>query len=95
MGKWLAALRESDKKSGNVTNTTAQNRQNTSEESFEGFEGSASGPFQNFQAWDDADWEFAVEERAAILEFDEGLPHPEAEALAAEQIVDKRRRQLQ
>jgi hypothetical protein len=40
--------------------------------------------------WDESDWHFAFEERAAILEYDEGLPRAEAEALAAEQ-----RRRLQ
>jgi hypothetical protein len=45
--------------------------------------------------WDESDWQFAIEERAAILEYDEGLPRAEAEALAAEQIGAERRRQLQ
>jgi len=41
------------------------------------------------------DWQFAFEERAAILEYDEGLPRAEAEALAAEQIAQQRRQRLQ
>jgi hypothetical protein len=45
--------------------------------------------------WDESDWHFAFEERAAILEYDEGLPRAETEMLAAEQIGAKRRRQLQ
>jgi hypothetical protein len=52
-------------------------------------------PFQNFQAWDAADWQFAIEERAAILEFDEGMSRLEADALAADQIAAQRRWQLQ
>jgi len=54
-----------------------------------------SGHFRNFpdfSGWDEADWQLAIEERAAILEYDEGLPRAEAEALAAEQITDQRRR---
>jgi hypothetical protein len=35
--------------------------------------------------WDD--WRFAFEERAAVLEYDEGLSRPVAEQLAAEQIA--------
>jgi hypothetical protein len=45
--------------------------------------------------WDESDWRFAFEERAAILEYDEGLPRAEGEALAADQIAAQRRRQLQ
>jgi hypothetical protein len=41
--------------------------------------------------WDESDWQFAIEERAAILEYDEGLSRAEAEALAAQQIADQRR----
>jgi hypothetical protein len=33
-------------------------------------------------SWTDADWHFAFEERAAILEFDAALPRHEAERLA-------------
>jgi hypothetical protein len=54
-----------------------------------------SGPIRNFQAWDEADWQFAIEERSAVLQFDEGLSRLEAELLAAEQITDQRRRQMQ
>ena len=50
----------------------------------------ASGPFRNFSGWDDADWQFAIEERAAVLEYDEGLPRADAEVLAAEQIAARR-----
>ena len=50
----------------------------------------ASGP--NFSGWDDADWQFAIEERAAILEYDEGLSRAKAETLAADQIAAQRRR---
>ena len=38
-------------------------------------------------AWDDEDWQIAYEERAAILEYDEGLPRADAELLAREQIM--------
>ena len=91
MGKWLAALQHAEKESGKPPRADPQNPQNPTE----GFEGPPSGPIPNLQGWDEVDWQFAVEERAAILEFEEGLPRPEAEALAAEQVVDQRRRQLQ
>jgi hypothetical protein len=52
----------------------------------------ASGPFRKFSGWDAADWQFAIEERAAILEYDEGLSRVEAGALAADQIAAQRRR---
>jgi len=45
--------------------------------------------------FDEEDWRVAFEERAAILEYDEGLPRAEAEALAAEQIAQQRRQRLQ
>jgi hypothetical protein len=58
-------------------------------------------PFQNFRAfdnrtdWDDEDWQVALDERAAILEFDHGLPREEAETLARYQIEADRKRWLQ
>jgi hypothetical protein len=36
--------------------------------------------------WSEEDWQAAFEERAGILEFDEGLPRPVAERLAREQV---------
>ena len=63
---------------------------------FEGFEGgrprgfseraAASPPRQPkpFQSWDAGDWRAWYDERAAILEFDAGLPRSEAEARAYE-----------
>jgi hypothetical protein len=96
MGKWLSALRAPVKQSENATNRDPQNLQNPSTAGFEGFEGSPLRPFRNFhQGWDASDWQFAYEERAAILEHDEGLPRIDAEALAAEQIANQRRRLLQ
>jgi hypothetical protein len=117
MGKWLAALRTSEKKSENATDASPQNPQNPSERGFEGFEGSQSKAFakndgvdrrgfegfegspserlQNFfdrSGFDDEDWQFAFEERAAILEFDEGLPRCDAARLARQQIDEQRRR---
>src|SRR5437870_3426762 len=35
--------------------------------------------FDNRSNWDDQDWQAALEERAAILEFDQGMPRDEAE----------------
>jgi hypothetical protein len=96
MGKWLSALRAVEKQSENATNVDLQNPQNPPKVGFEGFEGSPSWPFPDFRVgWDAADWHFAYEERAAILEYDEGLPRADAEALAAEQIATERRRMLQ
>ena len=39
-------------------------------------------PYQSTAGWDADDWRVAYEERAAILEYDEGLPRLKAEALA-------------
>jgi hypothetical protein len=118
MGKWLAALRTSEKKSENATDANPQNHQNPSEggfggfegnrssafakihgvdrEGFEGFEGSPSEAFPIFQypdhtGWDEEDWQVAFEERAAILEYDEGLSRPDAARLARQQIDQQRR----
>jgi hypothetical protein len=124
MGRWLAALRNDEKKSEIATDENRQNPQNSQASGFEGFEGSRSGAFaeitvkpskgfegfegspvgqiQNFvhliddrSAWDEEDWQAAFEERAAILEYDAGLPRLEAEARAVEQIEAQRRRLLQ
>ena len=96
MGKWLTALRATEKQSENPSTSNPQNLQNPPKRGFEGFEGSPSGPFQNFQSgWDTADWQFSFEERAAILEHDEGMTRADAEALAAEEIAIQRRRLLQ
>ncbi len=40
----------------------------------------------NNEGWDKVDWQAAFEERAGILEFDEGLPRVVAERLAREQV---------
>jgi hypothetical protein len=45
--------------------------------------------------WDDEDWRFSFEERAAILEYDEGLPRSEATRIARQQIDAQRRMALQ
>jgi hypothetical protein len=45
------------------------------------------GPFSK---WDDEDWWCAYEELAAVLEYDQGNPRPEAERLAREQIEEQR-----
>ncbi|WGD32019.1 hypothetical protein AncyloWKF20_09460 [Ancylobacter sp. WKF20] len=37
--------------------------------------------------WDGEDWQATYEERAAILEHDEGLPRAEAEQLAREHVI--------
>src|SRR5437667_124517 len=71
MGRWLAGLRSSEKKSENAPTMHPQNPQNPPCRSFEGFEGSLTGPSADFLAhWDDHDWQAAFDERAAILEFD-------------------------
>jgi len=64
------------------------------------FVGSPSDPFLDFRAfnnhgWDEEDWQTAFEERAAILEFDQGLPREDAEALAWRQIETERKTWLQ
>jgi hypothetical protein len=65
------------------------------------FVSSPYGPIQDFRAfdnrsnWDDEDWQVAFDERAAILEFDHGVPREEAEALARHQIAAERKRWLQ
>lgn len=44
-----------------------------------------------FSSWDEADWQFAFEERAAILEYDGGHSRVEAERLARAEIEAMRR----
>jgi hypothetical protein len=124
MGRWLAALRNDQKKSEIATDENRQNPQNPTDSGFEGFEGSRSGAFaeiavppskgfegfegsqsgqiQNFahliddrSGWDDEDWQVAFDERAAILEFDEGFPREEAELLARHEIEDQRKGWMQ
>jgi len=43
-------------------------------------------PPQSAEGWDEEDWQAAFDERAGILEYDEGLTRAEAEALAREQV---------
>ncbi len=65
------------------------------------FVGSPSDPFQDCRAFnnrygrDDEDWQGAVDERAAILQFDQGMPREEAEPLAWRQIEAERKRLMQ
>ena len=93
MGRWLAALRSGDKKIENVTKVDAQNPQNPRARGFEGFEGSLAPLSANFLTdWGDEDWQVAFDERAAILEFDEGLSRPEATRRARQEIDQQRRR---
>src|SRR5260370_10293008 len=62
------------------------------------FVGSPSEHFLNFRpfydgsGWDEEYSEAAFDERAAILEFDQGLPREDAEALAWRQIETERKR---
>jgi hypothetical protein len=51
--------------------------------------------FCDRSGWDAEDWQCAFEERLAILEYDEGLSRPEAEAVAAKQDGREPRRSLQ
>jgi hypothetical protein len=41
--------------------------------------------------WDEEDWQVGFEERAAILEYEEGLSRPDAARLARQQIDQQRR----
>jgi hypothetical protein len=42
-------------------------------------------------SWDADDWQAAFDERAAILEFDEGLSREDAERMAEAEIAARRR----
>src|SRR6185369_17990935 len=60
MARWLAALRNDEKKSEIATDAYPQNPQN-SPGGFEGFEGRRPEPFSNFHCkgwavWDEEDW---------------------------------------
>lgn len=48
---------------------------------------------RNDDAWSDEDWRAAFDERAGILEYDEGMPRAEAEQLARQQVAEMRTRQ--
>ena len=41
--------------------------------------------------WSEEDWQTAFDERAAILEYDGGLPRDEAESRASSEIDEKKR----
>ena len=45
----------------------------------------------NGNGWDEEDWQVAFEERAAILEYDQGLSRPDASRLARQQTDQQRR----
>ena len=93
MGRWLAALQSGDKKIEKGTSVDPQNHQNRNGRGYEGFEGGLTPPSANFLAhWDNEDWQAAFDERAAILEFDEGLTRAEAEHHARQEIEQQRRR---
>ncbi|MFM9859267.1 hypothetical protein RUR49_12385 [Pseudoxanthobacter sp. M-2] len=47
--------------------------------------------FQHGHAWDMEDWRAAFDERAGILEFDEGLSREDAERVAGAEIAERRR----
>ncbi len=65
------------------------------------FVSSPSKPSEDFHVctnqsgWDEEDWQAAFEERAAILEFDQGMLREEAESLAWREIDFQRKRWLQ
>ena len=94
MGRWLSALR--NKKVDNAPETSPQNPQNSTDRGFEGFEGSHPEVFSNFHdpewpGWDGEDWQAAFDERAGVLEFDEGLTRSEASRIAWREINARRR----
>ena len=96
MGRWLAALRDGVKTTNNAPEANPQNPQNSPGRSFVGFEGSYPEAFSNFHhpgwsGWDGEDWATAFDERAAILEFDEGLTRSEASRIARQEINERRR----
>jgi hypothetical protein len=41
--------------------------------------------------WSEEDWQALFDERAAILEYDGGIPRAEAEASAAKEVAERRR----
>lgn len=47
-------------------------------------------PDQDKADWDIEDWQAAFDERAGILEYDEGLPRKKAEALARQWLIEQR-----
>ncbi len=49
-----------------------------------------AAPEPDFAHWDEEDWRAAFEERAAILEYDGGHSHAEAERLAREEVFGTR-----
>jgi hypothetical protein len=98
MGKWLDQLREYRKSAETCTDKTDKTDGGGG---FVGFVSPQSEPFVNFRLFydgaerDEEDWQVALDERAAILGFDQGLPRKEAEALAWRQIETDRKRRLQ
>src|SRR5690349_3663405 len=101
MGKWLDQLREYRKSAETGADKTDRTDKTDGSGGFAGFVSSQSAPLVNFRPfydgaeWDDEDWQMALDERAAILEFDHGVPREEAETLARNQIETERKRWLQ
>jgi hypothetical protein len=100
MGKWLERLRENGKRARDVTDKTDKTTPGEEGRGFVSFVGPRSEHFRNFRPfyggpeWDEEDWEAAFDERAAILEFDQGMSREDAEALAWRQIETERRKWL-
>jgi hypothetical protein len=98
MGKWLDQLREKNRKqpSGGTDKTDKTDGGG----GFVSFVRSSSEHYVIFRpyndaGWDEEDWQVAVDERAAVLEFDQGLPREKAETLARRQIEARRKRSIQ
>lgn len=51
--------------------------------------------FGDRSGWDDEAWQAAYEERAAVLEFDEGVPRDDAERQARQEIENQQKRWIQ
>jgi len=88
MGRWLNQLRN-----GGNPKSAAAHTDKTDKTSSVGFVSTPAERFLNFQSgWDELDWQVAFDERAAILEYDEGLPRVESSRLARQQIDQLRGR---
>ncbi|MVT71066.1 hypothetical protein GPL21_39170 [Bradyrhizobium pachyrhizi] len=95
MARWLNQLRAAEnlKSANSKTDKTDETHRSLGSV---GFVSAPSEHIENFRSdWDEQDWRIAFEERAAILEFDEGLTRADAEVLAAQQIEFQRRGKLQ
>lgn len=94
MGRWTARLRQPEEIRESAQERTDKTDETPTEVGSVSFVSDPSKRFRVFflapdrSEWDGEDWQTAYEERAAVLEYDAGMPRGDAELLAREQIIE-------